>query len=182
MKEGRGPHGGRARRGDVRAAALSLLAEQALNGYQIIQEISERSGGVWRPSPGSIYPALQQMEDEGLIRAETGEGGRRAYVLTDEGRTYAAAHQDELRAPWDVVAGSVGSDARELRKLFGQVLTAAVQVAQAGSPAQIEQAHRILADTRRKLYGILAADDTDDAGDAGPAADERADEADGGQG
>jgi len=179
----RGP---RVRRGNVRAAAIALLAEEPMNGYQIIQEISERSGGVWRPSPGSIYPALQQMEDEGLIRAETGEGGRRAYVLTEEGRTYAAAHQDELRAPWDVVAGSVGSDARELRRLFGQVLTAAVQVAQAGSPAQIEQAHRILADTRRKLYGILAADDTDDTDDdadeTAPAAGERADEPDGGQG
>ena len=76
----------RARRGDVRAAALALLAEQPMNGYQIIQEISERSGGVWRPSPGSVYPALQQLEDEGLIRAESAEGGRRAYTLTDEGR------------------------------------------------------------------------------------------------
>jgi DNA-binding PadR family transcriptional regulator len=152
----RGP---RVRRGNVRAAAIALLAEDSMNGYQIIQEISERSGGVWRPSPGSIYPALQQMEDEGLIRAETGEGGRRAYVLTDEGRAYAAAHQEELRAPWDVVAGSVGSEAIELRRLFHQVMTAAVQVAQAGSPPQIEQAHRILADTRRRLYGILAADD-----------------------
>ena len=98
----RGP---RAKRGDVRAAALALLAEQPMNGYQIIQEIGERSGGVWRPSPGSIYPALQQLEDEGLIRAEAGEGGRRAFQLTDEGRAYAAAHSAELTAPWDVVAG-----------------------------------------------------------------------------
>jgi DNA-binding PadR family transcriptional regulator len=163
----RGP---RVRRGNVRAAAIALLAEEPLNGYQIIQEISERSGGVWRPSPGSIYPALQQMEDEGLIRAETGEGGRRAYALTDEGRAYAASHQDELRAPWDVVAGSVGSEARELRRLFHQVLAAVIQVAQAGSTSQIEQAQRILADTRRRLYGVLAADDADDAGadGAGP--------------
>ena len=58
----------RARRGDVRAAALALLVEQPMNGYQILQEIGERSGGVWRPSPGSVYPALQQLEDEGLIR------------------------------------------------------------------------------------------------------------------
>jgi len=78
--------GQRARRGDVRAAALALLAEQPMNGYQIIQEIGERSGGVWRPSPGSVYPALQQLEDEGLIRPESGESGRRGYVLTDEGR------------------------------------------------------------------------------------------------
>ena len=72
----RGP---RARRGDVRAAALALLAEEPMNGYQIIQEISERSGGVWRPSPGSVYPALQQLEDEGLIRAEPARAARRGY-------------------------------------------------------------------------------------------------------
>src|SRR5258708_10997912 len=101
----RGP---RVRRGNVRAAAISLLAEEPMNGYQIIQEISERSGGVWRASPGSIYPALQQMEDEGLITAEAGEGGRRAYQLTEDGRAYAAAHPDELRAPWDVVTGPGG--------------------------------------------------------------------------
>jgi DNA-binding PadR family transcriptional regulator len=166
------------RRGNVRAAAIALLVEEPMNGYQIIQEIGERSGGVWRPSPGSIYPALQQMEDEGLIRVEVGEGARKAYVLTDEGRAYAAAHQDELRAPWDVVAGSVGSEAIELRRLFHQVLVAATQVAQAGSTAQIEQAHRILADTRRRLYGILAADDADEA--AGPD-DSRGGEPDGEQ-
>jgi DNA-binding PadR family transcriptional regulator len=172
----RSARGPRVRRGNVRAAAIALLAEEPMNGYQIIQEIGERSGGVWRPSPGSIYPALQQMEDEGLIRAETGEGGRRAYLLTEEGRSYAAAHQEELRAPWNVLAGSVDSEAMELRRLFHQVAAAAVQVAQAGSTSQIEQAHRILADTRRRLYGILAADD-DDA----PQGGEHAEEPDGGQ-
>src|SRR5215471_5420727 len=88
----RGP---RVRRGDVRAAALALLAEEPRNGYQIIQEIGERSGGVWRPSPGSVYPALQQLEDEALIEAETPEGGRRRYALTGEGLAYVEAHQDE---------------------------------------------------------------------------------------
>src|SRR5271165_2145595 len=122
----RGMRGPRARRGDVRAAALALLAEQPMNGYQIIQEIGERSGGVWRPSPGSIYPALQQLEDEGLIRAEAGEGGRRAYLLTDEGRAYVAAHPDELNAPWDVVAGSAGGVAVEMLNLIGQVAMAAL--------------------------------------------------------
>ncbi len=152
----RGP---RVRRGDVRAAALALLAEEPRNGYQIIQEIGERSGGVWRPSPGSVYPALQQLEDEGLIRAEAADGGRRHYVLTDEGRAYVAAHPDELRAPWDMVAGSVGSDAIELRSLFGQVAMAAVQVVRVGSPAQVDQARDILTEARRSLYRILAADD-----------------------
>jgi DNA-binding PadR family transcriptional regulator len=157
----RGP---RAKRGDVRAAALALLAEQPMNGYQIIQEIGERSGGVWRPSPGSVYPALQQLEDEGLIRAEPGDGGRRGYVLTDGGRSYVAEHPDELRAPWDVVAGGAGGAAIEMRTLMGQLGMAAFQVVSAGTDAQQAQARKILADTRKSLYRILAADE-DETGD-----------------
>jgi DNA-binding PadR family transcriptional regulator len=159
LKESRGMRGPRARRGDVRAAALALLSEQPLNGYQIIQEITDRSGGVWRPSPGSVYPALQQLEDEGLIRAEAGEGGRRAYQLTEDGQQYAAAHQAELRAPWDVVAGGAASGAIEMRHLIGQVAMAAVQVVSAGTDAQAAQARQLLTDTRKALYRILAADE-----------------------
>ena len=121
----RGP---RAKRGDVRAAALALLAQGPMNGYQIIQEISERSDGVWRPSPGSVYPALQQLEDEGLIRAESDENGRRSYQLTDEGRGYVEAHPDEVRAPWEAVAGSVGDSAIDMRNLLRQVGMAGFQV------------------------------------------------------
>jgi DNA-binding PadR family transcriptional regulator len=157
--EGRGHRGPRVRRGDVRAAALALLAEEPRNGYQLIQEIAERSGGVWQPSPGSVYPALQQLEDEGLIQAETPEGGRKRYTLTAEGREYVTAHADEVRAPWDDVASSVGADAIELRRLIAAVAAAAVQVAQVGTAAQAAQAQAILTDARRKLYAILAADD-----------------------
>src|SRR5260370_21583984 len=134
-REFRGMRGPRARRGNVRAAALALLAEQPMNGYQIIQEIAERSGGVWRPSPGSIYPALQQLEDEGLITAQAGECGRRAYELTEDGRTYAAAHPDELTAPWDVVTGGAGGAAVQMRKLIGQGAMAAFQVVSSGTDA-----------------------------------------------
>jgi DNA-binding PadR family transcriptional regulator len=155
--------GARARRGDVRAAALALLAEEPRNGYQIIQAIGERSGGVWRPSPGSVYPALQQLEDENLIAAEASDGGRRAYVLTDEGRAYVADHPDEVRAPWDVVAGSAGGTAIEMRRLIGQVSVAAFQVASVGTEAQLGQARKVLTETRKALYRILAADDDDQA-------------------
>lgn len=165
MKEHR-MRGPRARRGDVRAAALALLNEQPMNGYQIIQEIGERSGGVWRPSPGSVYPALQQLEDEGLIRAEAGDGGRRAYQLTDEGREYAASHADELRAPWDVVAGGAAGAAIEMRKLVRGVAMAAVQVVSAGTDAQAAQARQVLTDARKALYRILAADDEPASGTA----------------
>lgn len=160
-----GMRGPRARRGDVRAAALALLAEEPLNGYQIIQQIAERSSGVWQPSPGSVYPALQQLEDEGLIRAESSEGGRRSYQLTDEGRAYADAHPAALRAPWDAVAGSAGGAALEMRKLIGQVAMAAFQVVSAGTDEQAGQARQQLVETRKALYRILAADD--ETGSAG---------------
>jgi len=149
----------RVRRGDVRAAALSLLAEEPRNGYQIIQEIAERSGGLWQPSPGSVYPALQQLEDEGLIQAEAPEGGRRRYVLTSEGREYVDTHAEEVRAPWEEVASSVGSDAIELRNLVGQVAIAAMQVVRVGTGDQAAQARKILTNARRGLYAILAAED-----------------------
>ncbi|MGA8461343.1 MAG: PadR family transcriptional regulator, partial [Streptosporangiaceae bacterium] len=163
----RGMRGPRAKRGDVRAAALALLAEGPMNGYQIIQAISERSDGVWRPSPGSVYPALQQLEDEGLIRAEADDGGRRAYQLTDEGRAYAEAHPDELRAPWDVFAGAVGDTTREMRSLIGQVAMAAYQVLSAGTESQATQARQLLTDTRKALYRLLAADDDETAAGTG---------------
>jgi DNA-binding PadR family transcriptional regulator len=160
---GRGP---RAKRGDVRAAALALLAEGPMNGYQIIQEIGERSDGVWRPSPGSVYPALQQLEDEGLIVAQADESGRRSYQLTGEGRDYVEAHPEEVRAPWDAVAGSVGDSAIQMRSLVGQVGMAAFQVLSAGTDAQVRQARQILTDARKALYRVLAADD-EDAAEAG---------------
>src|SRR5262245_53641770 len=100
------PRGPRARRGDVRAAALLLLAEGPLNGYQIMQEIEERSEGVWRPSPGSGYPALAQLEDEGLVRTER-VGERRAYVLTDAGRAYVDERRAEAGAPRDQMTSAV---------------------------------------------------------------------------
>src|SRR5690349_18522865 len=153
---GRGP---RVRRGDVRAAILDLLAEgEPWNGYQIIQEISARTQGVWRPSAGSVYPALQQLEDEGLISTAAGEDRKRNYTLTDEGRAYVEAHADELRASWDAVTGSVDDAAVQMHNLARNVAMAAVQVAQAGTPAQIQQASKVLADTRKALYRILAAD------------------------
>jgi DNA-binding PadR family transcriptional regulator len=157
---GFGPRGPRVRRGDVRAAILDLLAEgQPWNGYQIIQEIGERTQGVWRPSAGSVYPALQQLEDEGLITPAAGEDRRRNYTLTDEGRAYVEAHADQLRSSWDAVTGSIDDEVMQMHNLARQVAMATVQVAQAGAPAQVQQASKILADTRKALYRILAADD-----------------------
>ena len=149
------------RKGDVRAAALALLAEEPRNGYQIIQEIAERSHGIWRPSPGSVYPALQQLEDEGLVRA-TEEGSCRTYELTGDGRAYVLDHRDDLAEPWATVAESVSEEMVDLRTLFGQVGMAMRQVAEVGTPSQLDGARKLLAETRRGLYRLLAEDPQED--------------------
>ncbi|MET8140603.1 PadR family transcriptional regulator [Sphaerisporangium sp. NPDC005288] len=159
---GRSPfgRGGRkAKRGDVRAAILALLSEEPRNGYQIIQEIAERSEGGWKPSPGAVYPALQQLADEGLVRADETEG-RKTFQLTDAGREYVAEHADELRAPWEDMTPNVEEGVHELFDLSRQAAAALFQIAQTGSDAQVGQAKKILAETRRKLYQILADGDT----------------------
>jgi DNA-binding PadR family transcriptional regulator len=150
--------GRRARRGDVRAAALLLLEEQPRNGYQLMQEIEDRSGGMWRPSPGSVYPALALLEDEGLVRSDEG-AGRRAFELTDEGRAYVEEHREALGSPWDDAGGDVPEGLLELRSLMMQLGMAAMQVAQAGDEAQTAEARKVLEDARRALYRILAGDE-----------------------
>jgi DNA-binding PadR family transcriptional regulator len=168
-----GPHfRGRARRGDVRAAMLVLLEEEPRNGYGLMQEIEQRSEGAWRPSPGSVYPALQQLEDEGLVRAVE-SGGRRLFELTDEGRAHVEQHRDELAEPWAAVADNVGEGMAELRSGIAQVGAAVMQIAYAGNPAQVAEARTVLSETRRSLYRILAEDapETEAGGeDDGPAA------------
>ena len=156
-ESGPGWRGMKARRGDVRAAILAVLSETALNGYQIIQEIAERTGGVWKPSPGSIYPTLQQLEDEGLVRQET-EGGRRVFTLTDEGKTYVAEHAVKVNAPWQTMAeASIDDDG--LKPLIGQVAAAVWQILAVGTPEQQAQGRDALIELRKRLYAILAKDD-----------------------
>jgi DNA-binding PadR family transcriptional regulator len=150
------------KKGDVRAAALALLAEGPRNGYQIIQEIGERSHGIWRPSPGSVYPALQQLEDEGLVRSEE-DGGRRTYHLTDAGFVHLRERRRSAVDPWEEVADSVSEEMVDLHRLLGQVGMAMRQVMVAGTPDQRADARRILADTRRALYRLLAEDPQEDS-------------------
>ncbi len=154
---GGGPRGrGRkARRGDIRTAALLLLSEGPRNGYEIMQEVQERSGGVWRPSPGSVYPALQQLEDEGLIRSED-QDGRKLFVLTDEGSKLVSERDPERPAPWVQMSGDISDRAHQLGKLMREVGFAFVQVMKTGSEAQMTSAQEVLATTRRDLYRILA--------------------------
>jgi len=148
---------GRKRRGDVRAALLRLLAEEPCNGYQLMQAIEERSGGRWRPSPGSVYPTLAQLEDEGLIRA-TERDGAKAYEITDAGRDLAG-EAGERTAPWEGEYDPVDELSEALHSLMRQLHLAARQVAKAGDIGQLKQAAELLAHTKRDLYRILAEDD-----------------------
>ncbi|MCZ9629289.1 PadR family transcriptional regulator [Rhodococcus sp. BH5] len=159
---GRG-RGGRGRRGDVRAAILLLIAEEPMHGYELIQQIVECSGGVWKPSPGSIYPALSQLEDEGLVIIEK-VAGRKTAKLTEEGVAYVEEHRADLGAPWDDVRLSVGEPEQDLRELIGQLMGAAGQVAAVGTPAQVKAAADVLVEARKSLYRVLAGDDADEGG------------------
>jgi DNA-binding PadR family transcriptional regulator len=154
----RGRRGGRARRGDVRAAALLLLAEEPRNGSQLMQEIEERSGGVWRPSPGSVYPALAQLEDEGLVRTVERDGTR-LFELTEAGRAHVEEHGERLGVPWDTFAGGVPDELHELRTAARALAVASLQIAQTGSREQLAAARKVLEDARRALYRLLADDE-----------------------
>ena len=155
---GRGP-GRRAGRGDIRAAILLLLAEEPMHGYQLIQQIGERSGGTWRPSPGAIYPALNLLEDEGLI-AITSESGRKMATLTEAGGTYVTENAEQLGTPWEDAASRPTSPGRALRGALEALAAAAHQVARTGTDQQATKALEVLDRARRDLYLILAGDPT----------------------
>jgi DNA-binding PadR family transcriptional regulator len=150
-----GRRGRRTARGDVRSAVLALVAEQPRHGYEIIQEIGERTGGVWRPSPGSIYPTVSQLEDEGLVRTEKVEG-RRVIHLTEAGTRHVEEHRAELDAVWDAVSRDVDDDAAALWEQLSQLHAAAHQVMSAGTPEQITAASAALAEARKTIYRLLA--------------------------
>jgi DNA-binding PadR family transcriptional regulator len=138
-----------------------LLAEGPLNGYQIMQEIERRSDGVWRPSPGSVYPALAQLEDESLIRTEQA-GDRRVYVLTDLGRTEVNERGGGLGAPWEQMSGAVDDDVGALFGELRRVGMAAAQIGHLGSAEQVVKARGLLADVRRALFAVLGEDEHGD--------------------
>ena len=174
----RGRGGPRARRGDVRAAILDVLhtaarQEEQLNGYQVIQQIAERSGGAWRPSPGSVYPTVQQLQDEGLVEADD-ERGRKTLRLSAEGVRYAEENADELAAVWKPFEDAEESAApafADLKPEIGQVMSAVWQILTTGTETQRRAAVDVLVEARRKLYGILADGPEDE--DADDTAEER---------
>ncbi len=145
---------GRGRRGDVRFAVLALLSERPMHGYEMMQELSERSRGMWRPSPGSLYPALQLLEDQGLVRSETAEG-RRQFTLTDAGRVELHARPRAF-APWESILHDADQSDVALRAAMKHVVVAVHQVTEAGTTEQKEKAEALLKELRRQMYLLLA--------------------------
>lgn len=164
LAQGEQQRGPRVRRGDVRSAILAVLRDEPMNGYQVISTIAERTQGAWKPSPGSVYPTISQLEDEGLVVTDADQG-RKVVRLTDEGRTYAEEHADELAAVWQPFAEPERTerperpDYAQLKPEIGRVMSAVWQIASTGSEQQKRDAIDVLIDTRRRLYGLLADDE-----------------------
>jgi len=145
------------RRGQIRTALLAVLAEGPGHGYDVMQNLEDKTGGAWRPSPGSVYPTLQLLEDEGLVRS-TERDGKRVYEITEAGRAEATSRvEQDGGTPWET-AGRGSRPGREAREAFGQLFRAFKQIAEVGSPEQIEQGLAVITDARKRLYQILAAD------------------------
>ncbi len=134
---------------------LALLSEQPRHGYEIIQEIAERTSGSWRPSPGSVYPAIQQLEDEGLVRTEEADG-RRTVHLTESGQQHVGEHSDELERVW--ATDEINATVTSLRDQYGLLHAAVLQISSAGNDAQRETAATALAEARKTIYRLLAED------------------------
>jgi len=158
---GGGRGGPRARRGDIRAAVLALLGENPMHGYEMIQEIGKRTGDLWQPSPGSIYPTLQLLEEVGLIQG-TDENGKRRFSLTDEGREAVAQHQGPL--PWDKFTANAKSGHARLFESSRQLGAAVHQAALVASEDQRVRVRDLLEETRRAIYAILAEKAEDNEG------------------
>jgi DNA-binding PadR family transcriptional regulator len=159
-------------RGDVRSAVLALLAEEPRHGYAIMSEITRRSGGVWRPSPGSVYPVLQQLQDEGVVSVAESDG-RRVFSLTDAGRFYVEEHREAIGRPWETADSGLGRRIRSLGEGMAALTAAVHQVARLADDAQTARAAAALEEARRAMYRILAGDDAPARDDApvGGAAD-----------
>jgi DNA-binding PadR family transcriptional regulator len=152
----RGGHSRRGRRGDVRAAILVLLAERPMHGYEIIQEVAERSQDLWKPSPGSVYPTLQLLVDESLIVSTESEGSKKLFALTDAGKEAA---EKVATPPWEEIADGVDPAHLNLRAAIGQLFGAVAQSAHAANEEQQQRILDIVNNARREIYTILAEDD-----------------------
>jgi DNA-binding PadR family transcriptional regulator len=162
----------RHRRGDIKYVLLELLAEQPRHGYELIKELEQRYAGFYRPSPGSVYPTLQLLEEAGQLTSEPIDG-KRVYTITESGRLMLAEHQQRRAAEGAPSRrhafrrGSAGPELDDLRRSVMALTAGVLQVARHGTPDQVHAAMTLLDTTRREIYTILARGDADEPAEDG---------------
>ncbi|MGG5173970.1 PadR family transcriptional regulator [Pseudarthrobacter sp. J1763] len=153
---GRSPFGpgGRVRKGNVRNAILSLLSQSPENGYGLIKSIAAHTDGAWRPSPGSVYPALSALQADGLIES-VGEGRRTEFALTEDGKAHTVEHASELAAVWEEVNQEAGVG-QDLKLSIGKLMGAVHQIGIDGTEEKLQATIEALDEARRTIYKLLA--------------------------
>ncbi len=142
-------------RGAVRPFLLIALLDGPAHGYEIIRRLEELSRGIWRPSPGSVYPTLQMLEDAGVLIGHN-EGGKRVYALTEDGRIEAdRAIAVGAAERWDATANPEDVQRADFRAAVGDLHVAARQVREVADQDQLERAVTIVREARQKLYQLL---------------------------
>jgi DNA-binding PadR family transcriptional regulator len=127
-----------------------------MHGYEIIQEVAERSQDLWKPSPGSVYPTLQLLVDEGLIVSTESEGSKKLFALTDAGKEAA---EKVVTPPWEEITDGADPAHLNLRTAVGQLFGAVAQSAHAANEDQQQRILDIVNNARREIYTILGEDD-----------------------
>jgi DNA-binding PadR family transcriptional regulator len=152
--------GPRVRRGDVKWALLELLSERPRHGYDLIKELEARYGGLYRPSPGAVYPTLQMLEDGGYVTSEAVDG-KRIYTITDAGRALLDEHRRERSAereddddhPFGFEFPA--DEAFELKRAAFELGAAVMQVVASGDSLRMKKATDVLDRARKDVFRIL---------------------------
>lgn len=145
----RGKHGRWFGSGDMKYVILNLLSEKPMHGYEVMKELEEHTHGCYKPSPGTVYPTLQWLEDEGLVSSEE-VNGKKVYSVTDAGREFLNEHKTTVDAIFERVEETLDGFlddpmpdvTRLVGKLVGQVYRTTWKVR--GDSAKLEAVTDIL--------------------------------------
>jgi DNA-binding PadR family transcriptional regulator len=156
---GRGPRRGFFQQGEVRLALLSLLEDGPAHGYELMKRLEERSGGMYQASAGTVYPVLQQLEDEDLVRAHE-QDGKNVYELTDAGRDELRLNKEGVERIWKRAGGwkewgvNMGPESAEIWSSWGRLTKAAFKAAARSDFEETDKIREILDRARKELEAL----------------------------